>query len=517
MSLPTWTDQQVFNQMNSGSTWAAPVITYAFPLWASQFAPGLGDDTAGFSPINAIQQPLLNLGMLIWDDLISPTIQQGSAQSANILIGNTSSTDGYAFAYYPADGGSVWFSSKYHNLLKPEIGQDSFATFIHEIGHALGLRHMGDYNGENNNGPSSYQDSDMLSVMSYYGPGINYGQGQVAWGNWSNSDGHPYSVQTPMVNDIMVIQQMYGANPTTRVDNTVYGFGSNIQGQTAQIYDFSINQNPILTIYDAGGIDTLNLSGWSTNSVVDLRPGQYSSVNSMTNNIAIAHGVIIENLITGAGNDTLQGNWADNYLDGGAGHDTAIFIGNYADYSLSYDLFNREYTVQDTVGPNGTDTLINIESAIFSDFGDSLNNLTWGVHRFYNSDLGMHFYTANNDEASIVAQTEAFQYEGIGFGRSISGTDTVSVQRFLNTATGDHFYTANAAEADSIREPSGPWLYEGIAFNAYAHKTDDTTELFRFLNKGSGAHFYTADAAEMNTIMLSGNFNYEGIAFYVEA
>lgn len=513
MALPQWTDQQVFNQMNSGSTWNNQVITYAFPQLASQFGPDLADEAAGFSPINAAQLPLVNLSMMLWDDLIAPHIMQGSVQAANIAVSNTSNTDGYAFAFYPKDGGSVWFSSKYENLQAPKVGEDSFITFVHEVGHALGLNHMGDYNGEDNDGPSSYQDSDLLSIMSYYGPGMNDGEGQVAWGNWL---GH--SAQTPMLNDIMVIQELYGADVTTRAENTVYGFGSNIQGPTAQIYDFSINQHPILTIYDASGNDTLNLSGWGTDGMVDLRPGHYSSVNGMTQNLAIAYGTIIENAITGAGHDVLRGNAANNYLDGGAGWDNALFLGSYADYGLRYDVLSREYTVQDTVADrDGTDTLLNIEVADFSDFGGNLNDLTPAVHRFYNTELNAHFYTSNNDEASAVAQTGGFQYEGTSFERSVNGADTVSVQRFFNVDTGDHFYTAGPAEADHLREAGGAWQYEGVAFKAYATKVDGTTELYRFVNKESGTHFYTVDIAEMDAVMLSGYFNYEGVAFYVTA
>lgn len=522
MALPQWTDQQVFDQMNSGSTWTSSLITYAFPQSSSVFDPDLAEHFAGFSPLNTAQQPLVHLAMMLWDDLIARDIVQGSVHDADIMLSNTSSTDGYAFA---VSGGTVWFSSKEDLLQSPEIGKDGFVTFLHEIGHALGLNHMGDYNGEDDNGPSSYQDSDMLSIMSYYGPGMNGGKGLVAWGDWFASDigSEGYSPQTPMVNDIMVIQRLYGADTTTREGNTVYGFGSNIQGPLAQIYDFSINQHPILTIYDAGGVDTINLSGWGTDSLIDLNPGQYSSVNGMTNNLAIAKATLIENAVAGAGNDVLIGNSADNHLDGGAGQDSAMFSGALPGYDLSYDVFSREYTVVDmTAGRDGTDTLINIEYANFNGARGDLNDLTPAVYRFYNADLGLHFYTSNNDEATAVTRMNGFVYEGAGFGRSVEGAgipdaDTVAVQRFYNQATGDHFYTAGADEARHLMEIGGAWQYEGRAFNAYGTQADGTTALYRFLNTESGTHFYTTDIAEKEAVMQSGYFSYEGIAFYVTA
>jgi hypothetical protein len=88
-------------------------------------------------------------------------------------------------------------------------------------------------------------------------------------------------------------------------------------GTLSAIYNFSVNLHPILTIYDSAGTDTLNLSGWSTPSLIDLTPGAYSSCNSMTYNIAIAYTCNIENAIGGTGADTITGNSLNNYLDGG--------------------------------------------------------------------------------------------------------------------------------------------------------------------------------------------------------
>jgi Ca2+-binding RTX toxin-like protein len=115
---------------------------------------------------------------------------------------------------------------------------------------------------------------------------------------------------------------MYGAETTTRTGNTTYGFNSTLSGVNAGIYDFTQNLNPIMCLYDSDGVDTLDLSGWNTQSLVDLNAGSFSSANSMTNNISIAYGVTIENATTGGGNDTLTGNGAANILNGGAGTDS---------------------------------------------------------------------------------------------------------------------------------------------------------------------------------------------------
>lgn len=517
MAKPQWTDEQVLKQLNSGELWPDLVISYAFPLDAKYLYAGK-DEATGFSPLTAEQQSLAKLALATWSELIRPTFVQTDPEDSDIAFGNSYTSGGYAHAFYP-EIGSVWFSNA-SDLQPPVFGEYGFATYIHEIGHALGLDHMGDYNGDDDDGPSSFQDSTMLSIMSYYGPGMQRGKGDVAWGDWMGSDGKFYSSQTPMLNDIMAIQAMYGASTTTRADNTVYGFGATVTGGTASIYDFTLNKNPILTIYDSGGIDTLNLSGWSTDSDVDLRDGEFSSANGMTNNLAIARGVVIENAITGAGNDTLHGNSANNFLDGGAGMDVAFFTGVLPNYQLNYNLTSREYTVHDGSGADGTDTLLNIEYAVFENFGGELNDLTPGVHRFYNTQKGSHFFTSNNDEATAVAQMDGFQYEGINFARNVMNeANSVIVHRFYNDTAGTHFYTADRAEAAFLRETEMGLRYEGAAYNAYRQKTDATTELYRFYNTETGSHFYTANVQEMEHVKidLAGSFNYEGVAYYVQA
>src|SRR5262249_1523203 len=151
----------------------------------------------------------------------------------------------------------------------------------------------------------------------------------------------------------------------TRVDNTVYGFHSNITGTTAAIYDFTQNSHPILTIFDSGGNDTLDVSGWTAPADLSLVAGAYSSCNGMTANIAIAYGCQIENAVGGGGDDLIFGNAAANHIDGGAGDDilcggdgndlltggtgddvifggggsdTAVFSGSFSTYSISYDV-----------------------------------------------------------------------------------------------------------------------------------------------------------------------------------
>jgi hypothetical protein len=108
---------------------------------------------------------------------------------------------------------------------------------------------------------------------------------------------------------VLAITQMYGASTTTRVGDTVYGPAWNSAMGT-------------ICLFDSAGNDTINVSSFSGNQTVDLRPATYSNVLGEVGNISIAPGVTIENAITGAGADSLTGNDVSNILTGGLGRDT---------------------------------------------------------------------------------------------------------------------------------------------------------------------------------------------------
>jgi len=91
-------------------------------------------------------------------------------------------------------------------------------------------------------------------------------------------------VGTPLMFDILALQNIYGANMTTRMGDTVYGFGSN----AGSPYDFASNSAPQFCIWDAGGSDTLNCSGFSQSQAINLSAGAFSDVGGYKANVSIA-------------------------------------------------------------------------------------------------------------------------------------------------------------------------------------------------------------------------------------
>src|SRR5258706_5132916 len=75
-------------------------------------------------------------------------------------------------------------------------------------------------------------------------------------------------------------------------------------------------------IWDAGGTDTLDCSGYSQNQLINLNGGTFSNVGGGTGNISIAIGATIESAVGGSGADSLIASAAGSTLDGGAGNDT---------------------------------------------------------------------------------------------------------------------------------------------------------------------------------------------------
>lgn len=303
-------------------------ITYSFPAWVSGKQNIAGDTI--HSAFNAEQQAQAKLSLQSWSDVTNiKFVEVSGDQYSNITFGNIDAprtqayallphTTNYGHTVYDERGfdvsGQSWYSTSGTGNLHPELGNYGRLTFTHEIGHTLGLNHPGDYNASSDPlanptyADASYaEDTRGFSVMSYFDETI------------TGSDFGGYYAAAPLLDDIAAIQHLYGANMTTRTGDTVYGFNSNTERDFYTATGSS--QKLIFAVWDAGGNDTLDFSGYSQNQRINLNDGSFSDVGGLKGNVSIADGVTIENAIGGSGNDVIVGNVADNVIKGGAGDD----------------------------------------------------------------------------------------------------------------------------------------------------------------------------------------------------
>ncbi|MDO5706813.1 MAG: M10 family metallopeptidase C-terminal domain-containing protein [Paracoccus sp. (in: a-proteobacteria)] len=211
-----------------------------------------------------------------------------------------------------------WWSITYGTRLNSYYMQ----TWVHEIGHALGLGHAGQYNGAARYGSDNWfrNDSWQLSVMSYFAPDDNP----------HVNASHAYAV-TPMPADIIGIHQLYGKPAGVGAGNTTYGWNSTATGIYKAVSDWIRAGNygtPIMfTIFDQGGRDTIDLARDRNDQTVRLGQNQFSDILGHKGIMGIAYDTVIENYLAGSGNDRITANNAANLIRGGAGNDTIRGLG----------------------------------------------------------------------------------------------------------------------------------------------------------------------------------------------
>ena len=82
--------------------------------------------------------------------------------------------------------------------------------------------------------------------------------------------------------------------------------------------------------------------------------------------------------------------------------------------------------------------------------------------------------------------------------------------RLFNTVSGEHLFTADPVEIKTL-VATGNWKNEGVAWTA---PTISNTPVYRVYNTSTGEHVYTKNTVEMNTLLKNAVWSYEGIAWY---
>ena len=334
----------------SGASWDTTDLTYSFPDGSGDYENDYFDNAAknNAKPLNADQRDavesvlaqLESFTLLTFTDVTATASLNTASPNYSDLRFAISKVVNPAYAYYPDDadafsaGGDSFFhgGSDFSNM-KP--GSYGFSTFLHETGHALGLKHGHERDGGFPALPHSI-DSLEFTVMTYR----SYVGGSIQGGFDNETYGFP---QSYMMLDIAALQEMYGANYTTNGTDTVYSFDRS----TGQEFIDNVGQTDaggnrvFRTIWDGGGEDTYDFSNYHTNLVIRLDPGSWSLTSKAqlalldrgTHHFARANVFnallhdgdersLIENAIGGSGRDRLIRNIADNELTGNGGGDT---------------------------------------------------------------------------------------------------------------------------------------------------------------------------------------------------
>lgn len=425
------------------------------------------------------------------------TIDYGTAGSGagTIRLGN-SSDPGTSYAFYPQSGiygGDVWIGP---SARTPIAGNYAWHTTIHEIGHALGLKH-----GQDGGGPSGVAlpaawDAMEYSVMtyrSYVNDPLIGGYSNETWGY----------AQSWMMLDIQALQYMYGADYSSNSGNTTYTWDP-ITGQSFINGNLAINPggNRIFsTIWDGGGIDTYDLSNYTSAVQVDLRAGQ-SSLFSTTQRAYLGDGQyargnvynalmfngnpasLIENANGGFGNDTLIGNELGNTLNGGAGTDTMSGLGG-DDY---YVVDNTGDVVVESAG-QGFDSVLsfifeynltnNVELLALQGQsvigrGNSLNNYLFGTSgsNYLDGGSGADYMAGGaGDDFYYIDDVGDYVFENVS-----EGTD------WVYTFTFEYNLTNNV---EALQLLGGSTVGRGNASNNYIFGTSGAN----YIDGGAGADY----------------------------
>ncbi|MEY3215813.1 MAG: hypothetical protein RLZZ280_190 [Pseudomonadota bacterium] len=368
------TGDEIIDAMTTGYRWSLDgtrVIDFSISSgFSGEYWINPSEVTASLKAALATFSTFANVKFNYLGQFVDPTQAARAGSEINLSLDSEwtffSAENQWARAFFPAPSysqspytgaaGDVYLNinSDANSLPSYSPGSAGWFLLLHELGHSLGLKHPHDDGGTGRPTLSDIGfdalDMDWATIMSY---------NDEAFANLVEWD-----PSTPMVLDALALQYLYGPNTSTHAGQSVH---------VLQDQDF------YTTLWDASGIDTLDVQaqaeGWtiilphvtlttSVNTKVGLALTNSDMVSDVPSNVIWLLGDF-ENVRGSAFDDVIFTNALDNQIQAGGGRDTVSWDQPHGQYRISATATG--WMVQDTQDQGSVDQLQGVERLAFSD------------------------------------------------------------------------------------------------------------------------------------------------------